>query len=554
MEERPAEAVAARGMVTATTGAAAVEAGLKMLRQGGSAADAVASTALTQICLAAGSWVSYAGIYTMVYFEAASGRTYNLNAADNTVQAEKTPHSIPGIKLSDIGAKGIGAFGYDAPSGRTALVPGFMAGIEATHERFGKLPLGSVFSPAIRCAAEGFAWAEGNARQYAFRERVLARLSETRAVFVKLDGTPYRPGELFKQPALAETLRRAACEGIRNYMYRGEWAHKLVAAVQRDGGHMTRADLADYEVLWSEPAHGTYHGYDIYSHGLPAAGGVNLIEAMNLAEIAQLEQFGRYAESPLALYWLAQIAKPAYLLGPAAIGSTLESNEAIRALGLDLSLASRLKKTSALKLWEAIQAKRLPQVAPPQATVPLHSDSVIAIDQWGNMAAVVHSINTVSWGATGIFVEGVSIPDSASFQQAAIAQAGPGTRLPDPTNPGLVVKGGTPVMAFGSIGSGLHIRTVAALIGVMDYNLTPQQVINEPSLGSFEFGGVNKLTVGCNELTPKFVQAVRDLGQDVVESDPLRGYWLGIQIDSKTRELHGGTIRELAMGGRAVGY
>jgi hypothetical protein len=44
------------------------------------------------------------------------------------------------------------------------------------------------------------------------------------------------------------------------------------------------------------------------------------------------------------------------------------------------------------------------------------------------------------------------------------------------------------------------------------------------------------------------------LGQDVVENDPMRGYWIGIQIDPATRELHGGTIRELAMGGRAVGY
>ena len=341
---------------------------------------------------------------------------------------------------------------------------------------------------------------------------------------------------------------------MRNTLYLGEWAHKLVEAVQRDGGRMTLADLGDYEVLWSEPAFGTYHGFEIYSHGLPAAGGVNLVEAMNLAEIARLSELGRYTESPLAMYWLAQIAKPAYLLGPAAVGSTPESNEAVRALGLDLSLASRLTKATARKLWEAIQAGRVPEISSPQAAAPLHSDSIVAIDQWGNMAAVVHSVNTVSWGATGIFVDGISIPDSASFQQEAIARAGPGARLPDPTNPGLVVKDGKPVMAFGSIGSGLHIRTVASLIGVLDYGLTPQQAINEPSLGSFEFGGVRKLTVGCNEMKPQFMQAVRNLGQDMSESDPLRGYWLGIQIDPATRELRGGTIRELAMGGRAVGY
>ena len=154
--QRPPETVAARGMVTATTGAAAVEAGLDVLRQGGSAADAVAATALTQVCLAAGSWVSYAGIYTMVYFEAASGKTYNLNAGFNTVRAETDPHGIPGVKLGDLGAKGISAFAYDPPSGRTALVPGFMAGIEATHQRFGKLPLADIFAPAIRWPRTAF--------------------------------------------------------------------------------------------------------------------------------------------------------------------------------------------------------------------------------------------------------------------------------------------------------------------------------------------------------------------------------------------------------------
>jgi gamma-glutamyltranspeptidase/glutathione hydrolase len=312
--------------------------------------------------------------------------------------------------------------------------------------------------------------------------------------------------------------------------------------------------LAGYQVLWSEPAHGTYHGYDIYSHGLPASGGVSLIEAMKLAELAKLSALGRYSDSPAALYGLAQVVKPAYLLGPEAVGRSPQTEERIRALGLDLSLRSRLQPETSAKLLQAIQAGKIPEVGAPNAAVPVHSDSVIAIDRWGNIAAVVHSINTVSWGGTGIFVDGISIPDSACFQQGAIAAAGPGQRLPDPTNPGLVVKNGKPYMGFGSIGSGLHIRTVSSLINVIDFGLTPQQAIDLPSLGSFVFGGVTKLSVGTKEFAPEFLQALRNLGQDVVEDDPLRGYWLGIQVDPKTGHLNGGAIRELKMGGRAVGY
>src|SRR5262245_51979115 len=80
---------------------------------------------------------SYAGILTMLYYDAASKKVYSLNACYNTVLEEKDPFTIP---------KG------DKPSGRTALVPGFFAGAQAAHNRFGKLPFASLFEPAIYLA------------------------------------------------------------------------------------------------------------------------------------------------------------------------------------------------------------------------------------------------------------------------------------------------------------------------------------------------------------------------------------------------------------------
>ena len=77
-----------KGIITGTTGPAAVQAGLSALDQGGTAVDAAVTTALTQIALAAGSWVSYAGIFNMVYYEAATGAIHNLNGGYNTVLAE----------------------------------------------------------------------------------------------------------------------------------------------------------------------------------------------------------------------------------------------------------------------------------------------------------------------------------------------------------------------------------------------------------------------------------------------------------------------------------
>jgi gamma-glutamyltranspeptidase / glutathione hydrolase len=68
-----------------------------------------------------------------VYHDAAAGMVYTLNANYNTVQNEKAPSTIP----------------RKEPSGRTAMVPGFMAGVQALHERFGKLPFSALFAQAI---------------------------------------------------------------------------------------------------------------------------------------------------------------------------------------------------------------------------------------------------------------------------------------------------------------------------------------------------------------------------------------------------------------------
>lgn len=541
-----------RGMVTGTTGAQAIEGGVEILKAGGSAADAAMSTALTQICMAAGSWVSYAGLMTMVYYDAESGEVHNMNAAYNTVAAETDPLTIPGIDLT----AGFGGFEAE-PNGRTVLVPGFMKGVEAANERFGKLPFSDLFTSAIACAEDGFEYQEGNAGQYAFREQVLSRLPETKAVFTKADGSPYEAGDMFTQPALAGTLRRIADQGT-DYMYRGPWAEKLVAMVGDIGGRMTVEDLASYEVLWSEPARGSYHGYDLYAHGSPAEGGIGLIEAMNLAELAGVSDYGHYGDSPEALFWLTQIARPGLTF---AIGGREAADGIAAMIGADLTHETRVEKETSAKLWGAIQDGSFPGVVVPEAGAAPHSDAVVAIDQWGNMAAVVHSINTVSWGTTGIFVDGISIPDSGIFQQGMMAQIEPGSRLPDPTNPGLVLRDGKPFMGFSSIGSGLHQRTIGGLISVLDFGLTPGEAVDKPALGSFSFGalaedasGPAAQGVGVGDYSPDFIAEVEEMGQPIEEDDATRGYWIAIMIDPETGELHGASIRGLALGGRAVGY
>ena len=82
-------------MIVGTTGADAVKTGLATMAKGGSAADAALATALSQVALTAGSWVSYAGILSLVYYEAATNHVHYLNGGYNTMQNEVDPLSIP---------------------------------------------------------------------------------------------------------------------------------------------------------------------------------------------------------------------------------------------------------------------------------------------------------------------------------------------------------------------------------------------------------------------------------------------------------------------------
>jgi len=165
---------------------------------------------------------------------------------------------------------------------------------------------------------------------------------------------------------------------------------------------------------------------------------------------------------------------------------------------------------------------------------------VVAIDKEGNIAAITHSINCVDWGRTAINIDGISIGDPGSFQQAAIARAGPGKRLPAPTETGILFRDGKPFMGFASMGSGLHQRTFQALVNVMHYGMTVDAAIDsadfllpetEPKTGQLTF----RVPKG------RFPKAVLDqVGYQYREVDPSdvrfggEGLWVAISRDPKT--------------------
>lgn len=445
------------GMISATVSPIAVEAGLQTLRQGGSAADAASSVALTQVATQLGSVVSYAGIMTMVYYDAGTGKVWSLDAGYGTYRGEADPASIP---QSDISTLTGGAPPPPAPDlGRQTLVPGFMAGIEALQTRFGRFPLRDVLAPAIWYAENGVKISAPLAYFFQTRQQQLARTEEGRRFLRQAGNDVPRAGDVFRQPELAATLQAVARDGART-MYTGPWAKAFVAAVRRDGGKATLGDLASYRTVWNEAASTAVFGHTVYTNSGTSFAPYQLLTALNAAEAMNLQARGPYwsdVETFRALNRLGQVVAGAPKLNP-LLEKTLKDK------GIDVSATGQRSKSYAQAL-----ASALPGVyAVPDADTH-HSNALVVVDRDGNIAVMTHTINSVIWGDTGIVVGGIPVPDSAGFQQLRMVDVKPGDRLPNEIADTLVLDANhRPVLAGAVIGSSMLpevLRVIVSHIG-----------------------------------------------------------------------------------------
>jgi gamma-glutamyltranspeptidase/glutathione hydrolase len=527
-----------KGMVVGHTGAVAIRAGIEVLRQGSSAMDAAVTTALAQVALAAGCFISYAGTMNLAYYEAATGKVHTLDAGYGVPRAETDPLSIPSPPT---------------PSGRTALVPGFIAGLEAAHRRFGKLPFASLFEPAIFLADEGFE-IRYIARAIRYRKDVLGRLAGTRDIFTGENGEFYQEGEHFRQPELARTLRAVANQGVE-YMYTGPWAHAFVKLAEQEGGRITLDDLERYSPEWTVPTCSHYHGHEVYG----PLGRQWMFEALNLLELADLQQYGHYTDSPESLYWFIQMARISQLISDMPDDLLQEEFPHLSPWpsGWNAHVPARLTSEHTQAVWEKLRTPGWIQSITPQVYPATlgggHSDGVVAIDAQGNVAAVSHTICSSAWGWTGLFVGGVGIPDSGGIIQSDMKRVGPGGRAPNGMNPLIVLKGGKPVLACTAVGDAIVEVTLQCVQNVLDYGMDPRAANETPHFyrqvstadTDGKYSQFHKHWVQENAFSEALLQDVQERGQPVVQatgSDP-GGWWQGIAIDAESGERWGGTSR-----------
>src|SRR5215472_13560721 len=272
-----------RGIV-ATSHVLASQAGAQILAKGGSAMDAaIAANAVLGVTEPMMNGIG--GDLFAIYWDAKTDKLYGLNSSGWAPQRLTIEH------LKSKGATTMPEKGID-----TVTVPGAVAGWNALHGRFGKLPWKEIFQPAIFYAERGYPVPE---LIQAFWEGSVATLSadpESRRVFLSA-GKPPALGQVFRNPDLAKALRLIANEGPAAF-YKGGIAQAILATEQSLGGTMSAEDLAQFAPEWVEPISTTYRGWTIYE--LPPNGqGMAALEMLNLMETSPASAAGSLSVAEL---------------------------------------------------------------------------------------------------------------------------------------------------------------------------------------------------------------------------------------------------------------
>ncbi len=269
--------------ISATLQTLASEAGAAILEKGGNAIDA-AIAANAAVGVIEPSMNGVGGDLFMIYWDNKAKKVYALNASGWS-PAGWTQETFKAKNVT--GLRGIWS----------VTVPGAVAGWQAMHDKFGKLPLSEVLKPAEALAEKGFPVSEANSVEWEKYGMPFANKPEFARVFLP-NGTYVKLGQVFKNPDVAKTLRIIGQKG-RDGFYKGAIADAILKTSAAEGGVMTAADLADYQPEWVEPVSTTYHGWTVYETP-PNTQGIAALSMLNIMELYPLKDWGH--DNPKTLH------------------------------------------------------------------------------------------------------------------------------------------------------------------------------------------------------------------------------------------------------------
>jgi len=454
----------ARHAMVASAHELASAAGLEVLQRGGNAVDAAVAVAFALAVVHPEAGNLGGGGYLLVRM--ADGRAAVIDYRETAPAA-----AHPGMFSQPLEAR----VGYKA-----SAVPGTVAGLAMAHARFGLRPWRELLEPARRLAERGFPASYRMELILALQVPVMKQFPETARIFLHGSDQPLRQGEIVRQPELAASIARLQRRGWREF-YEGETARRIAADMAAHGGTITYEDLKSYRAVEREPLRGTYRGHTVLAAPPSTAGGVVLLEMLNILERfpARPGQEGSSQARHLQIEAMrrAYRDRALHLADPAFHTAPLER---------------LLSKDYAAELAAGIRLDRATPAAEPAQppTEGEESDSTThfsIVDAAGNLVANTYTLNgfygsQVIAKGTGVLLN--DIMSAFSPRRGHPNQIAPGKRPLSSMCPVIVLRpDGSPWFALGSPGALTIANTVMqVLVNLIDYKMSLRDAIEFPRI------------------------------------------------------------------------
>ncbi|MBO9517852.1 MAG: gamma-glutamyltransferase [Porphyrobacter sp.] len=510
------------GVVSAADPRAA-EAGVAMLRQGGSSTDAAIATMLALSVVEPQSSGIGGGGFMM--HSSPDGEIDTLDGR------ETAPSGADPQWFLDAEGKPL-PFMTAVISGLSVGVPGNVSLAAEAHERYGKLPWAALFQPAIKLARDGWVLSERGRQFLVQSKNRAAHQPEALAIFYDASGEALPVGTVLRNPALAETLERLAEQGPE-WFYSGTNAAQIaseVAAETPRGGAMTVADIAAYQAKDRPELCGPYRGYRICGMGPPSSGATTVYAVLKQLERFDLGALGK--DSPVFWHLFAESQRLAfadrerYLADPDFVSVPAEGlmePDYLVGRGALIDPNSTLAQVTA-------GTPRGITLAPPVGVEPEeHGTShFVVVDRQGSAVSYTSTVEG-SFGS-GIMVGGYylnneltdfSFVPTVDGRQVANRVEG-GKRPRSSMAPTLVYDSqGKLVLVIGAAGGAtIPVQVARALIGVIDFGLPLDQAMSLPVL----FAPGDQLSVEEGSALVRMIPQLQALGhaQIATRSLPLK--------------------------------
>lgn len=364
-----------------------------------------------------------------------------------------------------------------------AGVPGWLAALDEAARTCGKLPLARAFDHAAKVAEDGFPAEPGFTGRLEKWRPVIEKYPATAAILL----TPTKDGNR-RLPDLAASYRAIAKEGS-TWFYRGPFAQKAGAWMKENGGLMTAADFAAYQVQTRTPLRTFYRRHEVIGFPPPSSGGVHVAQILNMLETFDIKALGD--GSPTFIHLVTEAMKPAFADRAFWLGDP-DFTPVPRGLA-DASYAVQL----ASKIDPAKATPVLTHGDPPAAGRDIfekHTTHFSVIDSDGWAVACTATIN-YTWGSfvtipgTGVILNNEmddfsiqsGVPNVFGLLGGEANAVAPGKRPLSSMSPTIVQKDGQPVLVIGAAGGPTIItQVVLGVVRALDFGLSPSQVLAAP--------------------------------------------------------------------------